>query len=852
MSRVQINPIYSAACASRHENNIISLNNHLVFSRSRCPVIHKLSAKRAANTFLLGHHDEVNGLSLVKTETQTIDEINLISTSHDNTAIIWSINLAANPSYRVAQKLISPDNTTFTSRCSLRKSDYFISVTSNLDGQLYLWRDSELVQTVQVKYYSFHAHIHSIPLNSCTVDLLFLAGSDNKVHVLQINSDKLEPLFDLKGHYDWIKCLDTHTFDNQSLDFLLASASQDSYIRVWYMRIIEDRLLNSNQVRTVSSKYLTTPSSSSFYRLTATLETVLSGHENIVHGLCWFKRLDKQQLQLVSCSADKTIVLWRSQLVNQGAVEKTELEHQFNSYNQSSVSNEVWTEQARIGETGETNLPFLGVCLSSNENTIFAHSLRGAIHSWIFDGNSWSPGRSISGHFEPVTDLSWELSSGAYLLSSSLDKTIRLHTLTCEHGWSEVGRPQVHGHEINCVSSLKFNRFVSGSEEKTIRAFEATKFFMKSLLNFSLIQEAIPKGLVTEMRDISENSPLHAQLPALGLSNKAAKSPYDLDGPIDEKSGQSNNWYSVSNLVKQLAQTERLETIPTEEILLQSTLWWESGKLFGHSNEIHTIACSSTGAYLASASRANRLDLARIFLWETSKLRKVGSIEYHSLTITRLRFSHDSRYLLSVSRDRTWALYEHQTGQLRNPYKLKLGTNKNNALHERIIWDCTWTFDSKYFLTVSRDKKAIVWSADTLTSEHLGDTMGDQQNEVAINEIISKSAMIVKTFESSIQAVDSPNYRTRCDQEDQIYVIAFGFESGLVELHRLQVEGFHMSVFSRLENLHSGLPIRRLAFRPSTKHNDCDNDNDNQLLLASAGDDCVVRLTAITGLISEE
>lgn len=842
---VESESVYAAASAARHENNISCLHNNLLYSRSRCPVLHDLTGDRKVCSFLVGHTDQVNGLCFVNDPDSTTKLKYIISSSHDKTAIIWQVDFSQRHSldYKVLFRLKSPVNEVFTARACLRRSDdTFLSITTNLAGQIFLWCNDELVQTLEAKYYAFQAHIFTFMHKSVQLDFLFLAGSDNKIHVFQILPNELTSLFDLSGHSDWIKCIDTSKPAEFDREFLLASASQDAYIRVWHMKIIHGNL-EPTQVRTTSSDELLVGAHHSNLRLTATLETVLIGHENIVHGLCWFKKATDSALQLISCSADKNLIIWRSKLASKKSGIQSKEVDQLNAYDQRPASSDVWKEITRLGETGETNLPFLGVCLSEDEKTIFAHSLHGAIHSWNLSSgptSAWEPGVTITGHFEPVTDLSWEMSNGSYLLSTSLDKTCRLHTVATDNRWHEVGRPQVHGHEINCITSLGINRFASGSEEKTIRAFEATRFFMKSLMNQRIIKPFDTPEKYEEYAGLLESLPLHAQLPALGLSNRASESPYDLEEPVSEKgNAQSTNWYSVSNLVKELAQIDQLETLPTEDILLQSTLWWENGKLYGHANEIYALASNPSGTCMASASKANRPDLAKILFWDCSKFRKLGEIEYHSLTITRLRFSCDSRYLLSVSRDRTWSLSK-QTGLVRNPYKLLIGTNKTNAVHERIIWDCTWTWDSKYFITVSRDKKAIVWSVSELDKP---DDEGDQ-GQGQMEDLIRRSMKTVKTFNSSIQAIDSPNYQLpNLSEYPRTYLVAFGFENGCLEMYSFEAASLGWTNIMTMENLHQGLPIRRLTFRPDKRM--MLSDDQEQLLLASAGDDCVVRLTNI-------
>lgn len=51
-------------------------------------------------------------------------------------------------------------------------------------------------------------------------------------------------------------------------------------------------------------------------------------------------------------------------------------------------------------------------------------------------------------------------------------------------------------------------------------------------------------------------------------------------------------------------------------------------------------------------------------MYDTRTWKRTGTVlAGHALTITKLTFSHDDRWLLSVSRDRTWHLYEYVEGQ---------------------------------------------------------------------------------------------------------------------------------------------------------------------------------------------
>lgn len=82
--------------------------------------------------------------------------------------------------------------------------------------------------------------------------------------------------------------------------------------------------------------------------------------------------------------------------------------------------------------------------------------------------------------------------------------------------WHEIARPQVHGHDLNClvvVQSPGNHCYVSGADEKVARVFEGPRAFIDSLAACTGIRD--DSGFIKEDIQI-----MGANMSALGLSQK--------------------------------------------------------------------------------------------------------------------------------------------------------------------------------------------------------------------------------------------------------------------------------------------------------------------------------------------
>ncbi|KAL9129852.1 MAG: hypothetical protein Q9217_001807 [Psora testacea] len=517
---------------------------------------------------------------------------------------------------------------------------------------------------------------------------LAVAGTKSVVQVyVSSNSGPFNAQATLTGHEGWIRSLSisNETSSPQS-DLLLASASQDKYIRLWRITAnkqnasaTEDDILGVFESSLSNKRHKLTGRKHTYL---LTFEALLLGHEDWIYNISW--HLNDRRLQLLSSSADSSVAIW-----------------------ESDPSSGIWACTTRLGEispqkgsttaTGSTGGFWIGLWSPTGEN-IVSLGRTGSWRLWNYDRaqDRWEQGIGISGHTKAVTDIAWS-KDGDYLLSTGSDQTTRLYAEWKRQAgisWHEMARPQIHGYEINCLHSIDRAQFISGADEKLLRVFDEPQATAHLLEELSGIEVGPDQEL-----------PETASIPVLGLSNKAVDP--------TEKDQESVNSHINTGLITSVsligtAHDARPKNPPLEDQLARHTLWPEREKLYGHGYEISAVAARHDGTIIATSCKASSLEHAVIRLYTTKDWREIKpALTAHSLTCTALAFSIDDRYLLSVGRDRQWAVFESE-GAGKTTYLLK---HLNPKGHSRMILDACWAPPEvgRVFATAGRDKAVKLW-----------------------------------------------------------------------------------------------------------------------------------------------
>ncbi|EPS26091.1 hypothetical protein PDE_01027 [Penicillium oxalicum 114-2] len=761
------------------------------------------NSTRGVYALLVGHSDKV---SVVKFYTCPSTSAKFLLTgSVDRTIKVWRQKESDLRNYELALSLEGHEG----SVNAIAVADGTdIVATGAADGTVRIWRinaqdglTSELVETIVMKPRFFPLTLALRVLEGANDKPLVLAvaGTTTTVHIYSAESSVNKPSFQrravLSGHEAWIRSLSfTKDVQGKTNDLLLASASQDKYIRLWRLcqgevqlpaEIDEDDPLLGGMEPTLSNKAHEFDAAGSKYSIT--FEALLFGNEDWIYTTAW--NPDPSRSQLLTASADNTITIWE----------------------QDSVSG-VWMSGERMGEistmkgsttaTGSAGGFWIGLW-SPDGKTVVSLGRTGSWRVWQHDSEAdlWVQRFGISGHVRSANGVQWE-PSGGYLLSTSADQTTRLHAQWMrddKRSWHEFSRPQIHGYDLNCIDTLGPGRFVSGADEKLLRVFNEPKQIAELLERLTGFRQKIDES---DMPDLAE-------IPVLGLSNKAQGE----EAPVEDDAETTGAGPSTP------AVSLNYDSPPLEDQLARYTLWPEHEKLYGHGYEISAVAVSHDRSLIATACKASSVDHAVIRLYDTSDWHEIKpSLTAHSLTITDLSFSDDDKFLLSVGRDRQWAVFARDE---QDP-TLFHNSVTNPKGHSRMILGAAWApiTSDRVFATAGRDKSVKIWQKNESTFE-------------------CKSTISLTSAVSAIAFLSTP-YKDH-------FILAAGEDSGAVSIHKVAITTFEASHITTVDpKVGPSKTITQLTWRPVTT---ADVDGQSFFELAVASEDASTRIYAIYDML---
>ncbi|KAF9507357.1 hypothetical protein BS47DRAFT_1373915 [Hydnum rufescens UP504] len=657
--------IYISAAANRHPHaaSISSASSLVVFGTRNLLALWNIDDDRGIYQTLPGHSAEVTCVDWIEPDHS------FASGDQSGSLRVWKKSHHWTHSTQIQAH---------SSGISALAAFENLIVTGSSDASLKVWfRSTEdehliLLQSIDMKgRFPLDVKISRLPNSSSA----FSACSCHFISSLS-----------LEGHEDWVRSLSFSLLPSPLGDvplLTLASGSQDGYIRLWV--IAHSMASSTSFADDLGGDELI----DSFEKKLGNLEDAEEGGKTIsnrAHVFSVFDGKDKSVRQYTltfdallighePASTDSSLILWSP----------TSL-----STTSSGSFSSLWTNRQRFGDVGGVKAGgFAGGLWAGGGMQVLGWGWNGSWRRWGATSDAeleWIEMGAVGGHQGPVRGVTWD-STGRFLLSTSLDQTTRIHgpwkhnlpeasSTSSIETWHEIARPQIHGYDLISAAFIGSYRFISVADEKVARVFEAPKGFLNTL-----------KGINAEDPTVDTASRASgASLPPLGLSNKASAG------------DESTSLHEVPTRP------------PLEPELASLTLWPEVEKIFDHGYELISVASSHSGSLVATACKSTTAEHAAVRLHETTTWRAVGPpLAGHSLTVTRIAFSHDDRYILTVSRDRSWRLFERQGMTVR------FAPVAHDKSHARIIWDAAWTHEDHMFATAARDKTVKIWQKNGTT-----------------------------------------------------------------------------------------------------------------------------------------
>jgi elongator complex protein 2 len=706
---------------------------------------------------------------------------------------------------------------------------------------------------------------------------LLIGSVDSKVHVATGDADKALALVgSLPGHEEWVTTIASRPMERRrsnssseedGCSLLVATGSKDFKIRIWRFQVSrqitqasillgggtqggiadaeadgedlddaansqqqqvdDDDLVGAHEARLVFPVSLGSNDASNVqpYNCAVYLETLLLGHEDWVSSVQWLPC--KGAPHLLSVSMDRNMILW------------TPGSNDFDA-------DGIWTPICRFGDVGgmlggsigASLLGFTAACVAPDGQAILGIGFGGSFHCYYATTSNgekpftrWLSAPFLTGHYDAVTDVCWapDSTGGEYLISVSTDQTCRLMApISCDQNgnqtrrWCEVSRPQIHGYNLTCAAlAPRWSQeeqsgdpsflLYSAGDEKMVRIFDAPQLVLSGLSQLCGINGD------TLDTDRAKRNVDRAYIPELGLSNKAS----ELMSGAEKAEYESRGVHAIS-------WTNGLA--PLEGQLADYTVWPETKKLYGHTNDIVCMAlCIAPagfdtkirGRYLATACKARNAATAAIIVWDMVTMLQVSNLMGHESTVSCLSFSDDGEFLASSGKDRSLCLYENvcasdSTEARISPFQLY---TLQKGAHKRIVWDLSWINcgNNKRLATASRDGSCKIWAI--------------QGGLLPEDRAIALECMFTFSPFEGI-AVTAIQFRQNRDEDkEDSALVSVGSEKGDIQLWRMQdtQTGQCRALGAFKFHYCHGAAVRRMRWSPKG-------------LLATCGDDNSVRI----------
>ena len=301
-------------------------------------------------------------------------------------------------------------------------------ISASADRTVKLWKINatkkdeaavQLMTSVRIEANYIPLALAAAPLDLTSGSVVFaVAGTKSTIEIYVAETLPESPSLSLRavllGHEGWIRSLAfVQEEDEGKPDLLLASASQDKYIRLWRIHQGDElpaaKTTGSSLKLSLGSFGSTLSNKAQRFQAgglpySATFEALLLGHEDWIYTVRW-RRAKGDGLRLLSSSADNSLAIWQPDKVTG-----------------------IWVCNARLGEisgqkgsttaTGSTGGFWVGLW-APDGTAVVSLGRSGGWRLWRHDqtADQWLQDIAVTGHVKAVTSIAWQ-ENGRYLLST--------------------------------------------------------------------------------------------------------------------------------------------------------------------------------------------------------------------------------------------------------------------------------------------------------------------------------------------------------------------------------------------------------------------------------------------------